>query len=76
MHIIALLIKRQSDGPRLGFFPSVLKQKACNLIITPENYVDDIKKEVKDIGDERIRIVEVDVLYKMAVESLERKGII
>lgn len=27
MHIIALLIKRQSDGPRLGFFPSVLKQK-------------------------------------------------
>ncbi len=55
---------------------SVLKQKACNLIITPENYVDDIKKEVKDIGDERIRIVEVDVLYKMAVESLERKGII
>lgn len=55
---------------------AILYQKKCNLIITPENYMDDIKNEIESIGNENVRVFEIDLLYKALVENLKRKGIV
>lgn len=48
--------------------PEVLEQTSCNLIITPENYVDEIKNAVSG-RNSNIYIFEWNVLCKMLAES-------
>ncbi|MCM1441753.1 MAG: hypothetical protein NC131_21460, partial [Roseburia sp.] len=50
--------------------PEILENKDCNVIITPEKYVEEIKKEISKIDSGCIYIFELDILCKRLAESV------
>ncbi|MDE7431636.1 MAG: glycosyltransferase [Lachnospiraceae bacterium] len=49
--------------------PEILDGKNCNLIITPEKYVMEIKNELSRITNDNMRVLELNILCKILAES-------
>lgn len=50
--------------------PAVMENKVCNLIITPEKYVEEITSEIDRMGNRNICIFEINTLCKILAESI------
>ena len=51
--------------------PRILRNKASNLIITPDKYVEDIREKVRNIGNEKIHIYVLRLLCREVADNLK-----
>lgn len=51
--------------------PDILKNKSCNLIITPDKHTEDIKDAINQMGNDNIRVFVLKLICKKIVENLK-----
>ena len=56
--------------------PSILENQLCNLIITPDHYIEDIRKTVGKHSNENIRVFELRYLCRKVINDKEFSEII
>ena len=51
--------------------PDLLEHQSCNLIITPDKYIEDIKDEIGRIAHGNIHVFELKSLCKKVIDNME-----